>query len=343
MSLRGMVLGKFLPPHRGHVHLVDFARHYCDELIVVVEKVPGESIPSGLRVQWMRALFPDCRILHLTDENPQDPSEHPEFWSIWRESLMRCLPWPPDVVMASEDYGPRLATELGATFVPVDPGRVSISICGTDIRRDPMRYFDHLPDVVRPYFVKRVRIVGPESSGKSTLARGLAQRFHTVHVPEYAEKIIRLQGGRYGEADLKAFVRGQRADEQALARAANRVLVCDTDALTTLVWSRLLYGRVDPLIKAASSAARYDLTLVCLPDVPYTPDLHRVGPDTRQVFLAMLLDELRARDVSPLFLSGGPADREQAAAGAIQALISPVGAAMPSVPPAFPRPGSYQG
>jgi HTH-type transcriptional repressor of NAD biosynthesis genes len=324
MSLRGMILGKFLPPHRGHVHLVDFARHYCDQLVVVVEKVPGECVPSTLRVQWMRALFPDCQILHLTDENPQDPAEHPAFWDIWRESLLRCLPWPPDVVLASEAYGSRLATELGARFVPVDPERVSISVSGSDIRRDPMRYFDHLPDVVRPYFVKRVRILGPESSGKSTLARALARRFHTVHVPEYAEKLIRLQEGHFGEADLPAFVRGQRADEQALARAANRVLICDTDALTTLVWSRLLYDRVDPMIKAAASIASYHLTLVCMPDIPYTPDVHRVDPETRHDFLDLLLEELRVRDVEPVLLSGDFETRERTAAEAIEALIAPV-------------------
>ena len=323
MSLRGMGLGKFLPPHRGHVHLVDFARHYCDELVIVVEKVPGEPIPSGLRVQWMRALFPDCQIVHLTDENPQDPAEHPEFWSIWRESLLRCLPWPPDVVVASESYGQRLAAELGARFVPVDPARASIAIRASDIRSDPMRYFDQLPDVVRPYYVKRVRIVGPESSGKSTLARALAERFHTVHVPEYAEKLIRLQDGRFGEDDLPGFARGQRADEQALARAANRVLICDTDTLTTVVWSRLLYDRVDPLIKAAASVACYQLTLVCMPDTPYAPDVHRVDPDTRQDFLDLLLDELRAQDVEPVLLTGDIATREHAAAAAIEALIAP--------------------
>lgn len=324
MSLRGMVLGKFLPPHRGHVHLVDFARHYCDQVAVVVEKIPGEPIPSTVRVQWMRALFPDCHIVHLTDENPQDPAEHPKFWDIWRRSLQRCLPWPPDVVVASEAYGAPLAAALGATFVPADPGRASIPISGTDIRRDPMRHFDELPDLVRPWFVKRARILGPESCGKSTLARALARRFGTVHVPEYAEKLIRLRGG-FDEADLAWFARGQEADERALARMARRVLVCDTDALTTLVWSRLLHGRVDPAIAAAADRARYDLTLVCLPDVPYVPGAHRVDPGTRQRYLTLLLDELRARGVAPVLLGGDWAERERAAARAIEDLIAPAG------------------
>ncbi|WP_428263775.1 AAA family ATPase [Haliangium sp.] len=333
MSVRGMVLGKFMPPHLGHVHLVDFARAYCDEVAVVVEKVVDEPIPSELRLAWMQEMFPDCHLVHLVDLNPQEPAAHPRFWDIWRDSLRRALPWPPDVVLASEDYGPRLAEVLGARFVPVDRDRRALTVgdgplSGTAVRADPMGWFDALPRVVRPYFVKRVRIVGPESSGKSTLARALARRFDTVWVPEYAETVIRLHDGRIDEADLVEFVRGQVADEQALARSARRVLICDTDAVTTLVWSRLLYGRVAPALAAAVEAAAarpYELTLLCLPDVPFAPDVHRVGPDTRARTLDLLRDELGARGVDAVELSGDAAAREARAAAAIAPLLGPGG------------------
>jgi nicotinamide riboside kinase len=107
------------------------------------------------------------------------------------------------------------------------------------------------------------------------------------------------------------------------------VLICDTDTLTTLVWSRLLYDRVDPLIKASASVACYHLTLVCMPDMPYVPDVHRVDPDTRQDFLDLLLDELRAQDVEPVLLTGDIATREQTAAAAIEALIATQATAAP--------------
>ena len=84
---RGLVLGKFLPPHAGHVYLCEFARNYVDELTIVVGTLAREPIAGTTRFAWMRELFPFDRVVHLTDENPQDPSEHPAFWDIWRASL----------------------------------------------------------------------------------------------------------------------------------------------------------------------------------------------------------------------------------------------------------------
>jgi len=73
----------------------------------------------------MRELFPDLDVVHLTDENPQEPHEHPRFWDIWRESLLRFAPRKPDLVFASEKYGERLAKELGARWIPVDVARTT--------------------------------------------------------------------------------------------------------------------------------------------------------------------------------------------------------------------------
>ena len=313
MSVRGLVLGKFLPPHRGHVHLLDFARAYCDELAIVVEEVPGEELATELRVAWIRELAPGCRVVPLTDHNPQDPADHPDFWSIWRESLRRCLPFRPDVVVASELYGHRLAAELGAEFVPVDVPRAAIPARGREVRADPAGQVDWLPPPVRAHYARRVRIVGPESTGKSTLARQLAARLGTVHVPEYAGAWIAAHDGAFAEEDLVRFVRGQRADEAALARQARGVLICDTCPLTTLVWSRLLYGRVAPEVLAAADAARYDRTLLCSPDLAFVDDVHRVAPATRAPFLALLQEELAARGEAPVSITGhGPARLERA-------------------------------
>src|SRR5687768_3004351 len=91
----GMLLGKFLPPHDGHVYLIEFARNYVAQLTVVVCSLQREPIAGALRYQWVRELFPDVNVVHLTDEIPQKPSEHPDFWQIWRDALMRVLPGRP--------------------------------------------------------------------------------------------------------------------------------------------------------------------------------------------------------------------------------------------------------
>ena len=79
----GMVLGKFMPPHRGHIYLCEFARSWSDTLTIVVGSLPDEPIAGALRFEWMRELFPSCRVVHLTDSNPQYPHDHPDFWAIW--------------------------------------------------------------------------------------------------------------------------------------------------------------------------------------------------------------------------------------------------------------------
>ena len=132
------MLGKFLPPHRGHQYLVDFAREYCERVTVLVCTLESDPIPGELRFRWMREMFPDQHLVHITDPLPQEPAEHPRFWDIWRGVCRRAAPDGVDVVFASEDYGHTLAQVLGAAYVPVDHGRRQVPVSGTRIRADPM-------------------------------------------------------------------------------------------------------------------------------------------------------------------------------------------------------------
>ena len=67
---RGLILGKFLPPHIGHEYLIRFAAGLVDELTVQVCTSVRESIPGNLRYQWMRDHFGGVKIIHNDDENP---------------------------------------------------------------------------------------------------------------------------------------------------------------------------------------------------------------------------------------------------------------------------------
>ncbi len=292
----GMVLGKFLPPHAGHVYLAEMASRYADTLFVVVERVRGEPIASALRHAWMRELVPEATVLHLDQELPQDPSEHPDFWSIWQRSLERLLPASPDLVFASESYGPKLAEVLGAAFVPVDPGRAVMPISGTAVRDDVLAAWPYLPPPVRAHFARRICVFGPESTGKSTLAKRLADAFDTTFVPEYARTLIEAQSGELGFDDIDRIARGQRASEDTLARWANRLLICDTDLLTTTIWSEVLYGRCPAWIRAEARARNYTLTILCDVDVPWVDDIVRYLPDERRSFFVRCEEALKAHE-----------------------------------------------
>ncbi len=316
----GLVLGKFLPPHAGHVYLCEFARRWVDELTIVVGTLAREPIPGELRFAWMKELFPNDRVVHLTDENPQDPSEHPDFWAIWRASLRRVVGREVDVVFASEAYGERLARELGARFVAVDPARSIVPVSGTAIRADPRAHWARVPRCVRPHFVRRVSIVGPESTGKTTLAQRLAAALDTTWVPEWARTLLEAHGSDVAAIDWMDVVRGQIASEEALARDANRTLVCDTDPLATTVWADVLLGACPAGVREAARSRRYDLTLLTSPDVPWVADPVRYLPEGGADFFARMEAALRAHDRRYVILRGTWDEREATARAAIAAL-----------------------
>ena len=265
----GLVLGKFLPPHAGHVHLCEVADRMCDELVVVVDEA-GQPLAAE-RLAWMRELVPRARV-ELLVGMPQAPDDHPEFWRVWREALPRV-----DRVFTSDGYGRRLASELGARWIRIDPERTAFPISGTAVRADPHAHWQYLPRPVRAHFARRISVFGPESTGKTTLARSLAEALRARYVPEFARTFLESGGA---VDDLEAIAQGQAALEDALARDCSGTLVCDTDPLLTSVWSETLHGAPLPTARA------YDLTLLCDVDLPWVADPVRYLPDDRAGFFA---------------------------------------------------------
>ncbi|MCK6519395.1 AAA family ATPase [Myxococcota bacterium] len=324
----GMLLGKFLPPTQGHAYLVDFARASCDKLTVLVCTLPDEPIPGAQRAAWMREMFPRCDIVHYAEVVPQTPEEHPRFWDIWRRLIRASVPGPIHRVFASEAYGERLAAELGAEFVPVDLYRRAVPVSARAIRADPMAHWRFIPPVVRPYYLRRVRVVGPESTGKSTLTAELAAHFGTCFAEEYARPLLEPKGGRCDLDDIPRIARGQRASEDALARQANRVLFCDTDLTTTVIWSELLFGECPDWIRAEADAHRYDLTLLLDVDVPWVDDNQRHFPERRRELFDRFKAAFSAQPGELVTLSGDfDARRAQAIAAVEGMLRRPVRAA----------------
>lgn len=310
-----------MPPHRGHLCLIDFARHYADTLTIVVGSLAEEPIPGELRFRWMKELFPSVEVVHLTDENPQYPEEHPEFWQIWRESLERICPRKIDCLFASEDYGQKLADSLGAVFVPNINMRNSLPISATEIRNAPFEHWTEIPHLVRPYFTKRVLVFGPESTGKTTLCKKLAHHYQGAWVPEYARTW--LQDRTESEitlSDMEIIARGQMAGEAALARSGYPWLFCDTDVLTTKIWCEELFAEVPGSVRKLASQGQYDLTLLLQVDVPWQAGPLRLRPGDRQRFFdrcrRALEEEGRPYDV----ISGKWDSRFQQACGAIDRL-----------------------
>jgi NadR type nicotinamide-nucleotide adenylyltransferase len=321
---RGLVLGKFMPPHLGHCHLVDFARAYVAELTVLVCSIEREPIPGRLRFEWMKRLFPDCRVVHVTDEVPQAPEDHPDFWLIWRALLRREAPQGFDIFFSSEPYGERVAAEMGAMHLPVDPERKVVPISGQQIREAPMSHWNMIAQPARPYFLKRVSIFGPESTGKSRLAERLGVHYGTLHVPEFARTYLDPKNGACEPADIEVIARGQMAAEAAVAERARKILFCDTDVLLTSLWSRMLFGDCPAWIDETAAGQQYHLTLLTDIDAPWVDDGQRYFPDAepRERFFRLCEEALERSGRRTLRLSGDWDARFNTACGAVETLLA---------------------
>jgi NadR type nicotinamide-nucleotide adenylyltransferase len=274
MKRRSFLLGKFLPPHEGHRFIVETALAMTDETTVLVCSTDAEPIPGKLRAQWMRAMLPKARIIHLHRNLPQEPKDHPEFWAIWRAAIAQCCGGPFTHVFASETYVFRLAQELCAEPVLVDPDRETFPVSGRSILAAPHRHWRFVPPEVRRHFQKRVTLLGPESVGKSRLALALGERFGTLIMPEYgrAYDIHYKQGRNWAPADFVRLAETHAAMREAMATRAGPWMVEDTDAVQTAVWSQHLVGGVAPELVAIERATPADLYLLLAPDVAWIGD-----------------------------------------------------------------------
>lgn len=280
----GLVFGKFMPLHNGHAYLLDFAQHAVNRLTILVCSLPTEPIPGEIRYKWVKEMFPNANVIHHNSIIPQEPSEHPDFWNIWKKSIAKFCPGEEfDCLFGSEDYGWKMAETMGIHYIPVNRSRSLIPISGTAMRNNPIKHWKYLPKVVQNYFIKKVAIVGPESVGKSTLAQTLADHFHTLHVEEYGRTLLdeyirskKYQGGEVHYHDFPTIARGQIASEDALADQANRVLFCDTELHTTAYWSNYLFGKCPEWIETEAEKRKYDLYLLLDADVPWVQDGTRV-------------------------------------------------------------------
>ena len=249
---RGLVVGKFMPLHRGHQLMIETALANVDELTVVVydTKVEGvTNMPVQKRAGWISALYPQIQnVVPVKDTLEGDHAEHddPKYAQHYAHELAFLGPF--THVFSSEDYGEPFAQALGAGHVLVDRARELVPISGTMIREDTFKYRAFVDPLVYRSLIQKVVFVGTESTGKSTLARELAERHNTMYTQEYGRSLWQwwIEKGIEPTFDqLYRVGKTQYEQEQAAALHSDRYLFCDTNAWTTMLWSEMYYGTAD--------------------------------------------------------------------------------------------------
>jgi nicotinamide riboside kinase len=169
----------------------------------------------------------------------------------------------------------------------------------------------------------RIAVYGPESTGKTQLAEKLAAHFGAPLVAEYAREFWDRHGVITLE-DIPGIAREQWRREDEAAAKADRLVISDTEALTTVLWSDLLYGTCPDDIRrgAEKRAKNYALYLLLDIDVPFAPDPQRCFPDPadREKGMRIWRGALERRQLPHELIQGNWAEREAAAITAIQKL-----------------------
>lgn len=170
---------------------------------------------------------------------------------------------------------------------------------------------------------KRVVVIGPESTGKSTLSEALATELQTLWVPEYARAYLLERDNRYSEEDMLTMAQGQMQTEDAAAEVANKLLICDTDLNVIKVWAEHKYKRCASWVLEEIARRKYDLYLLTYIDISWEEDpLREHGTQhMRQYFYNIYRDIVQNSGLPWTDVRGTHEERLTTALQAIQSLV----------------------
>ena len=342
----GLVVGKFYPPHVGHLRLVTTAASQCDQVTVVVAAASWESVGLGRRVEWLgwhAASFPHVAVTGVMDDHPVDYSD-PLAWDAHMDVFLGAASEVGggvaiDAVFTGEEYGAEMARRLGAEHVQLV--RQGPRPSGTELRADPSTTWDDLLPAARAGLAHRIVVVGAESTGTTALAHQLAAHYDVAFVPEYgrtwcAAKLADARAQAFavgapvpGMDDLvwtsAEFTRIGARQTAELDRASLQcsMVVADTDALATSVWHDRYVGGPHQAALDLADMTPPDLYLLTTPDgVPFVDDGLRDGEHVRARMTRAFEVALDASSVPWASISGDRHTRLQKSAQMIDTLLT---------------------
>lgn len=304
----GLTLGKFAPFHKGHQFLVETALAEVDKLYVMVYHTDLTPIPLQVRAGWIKTLYPEVEIIEAWD-GPEGYGDTPEIKKVQEDYILHKLGGRKVThFYSSEFYGDHVSKALGAVDRRVDEPRSSVPISGTRVRAQPHAMREYVSDVVYHDLITKVCFLGAPSTGKSTLAKALADHHQTEYMPEYGAQYWlenqvdrRITLAQFEEIAPEHF----RREEEKISQA-NNYLFSDTCPITTYVFAKDYHGKAGPVLTrlAREAEKRYDLFFLCDTDIPYADTWDRSGDQKRQWFQRQITGDLAERRIPYFVLRG---------------------------------------
>ncbi|CAN5704491.1 nicotinamide-nucleotide adenylyltransferase [soil metagenome] len=308
--IRGLVIGKFMPVHKGHIALINFAAAKCDELIVSMSYANNDPINFELRFEWLKTIFaeqPHIKVHTIKDDFNDEALLLSFRTELWAKRMKEYYP-SIDIIFSSENYGAPFAISLGAKHIVFDVDRRTVPVSATLIRTKPLTYWDYIPKTVQPFFLKKICFYGPESTGKTTMAKMMAERCQTTWVPEAAREL--LVSNEFSVDDIIRI--GITHDNYIAEKSAtaNRVLFYDTDVLTTQIYAKHYFGFVPSILFELEQKTSYDIYFLMDIDIPWIEDHLRDHGERREEMMHLFKAELEKRNIPLILISGDHKERK---------------------------------
>jgi HTH-type transcriptional repressor of NAD biosynthesis genes len=329
----GLYGGCFDPLHLGHVDCIFQAANRCEELyIVLVVSTKVKQIDYRIRYRWLYQLtehIGNVKILLLEDHCNEKSEYTPDAAKADCEYIKVTIGKPIDAVFCGSDYDKDSFWGVcypQSDFVSFPRNEMS----STQLRKNPYAHWDWIPTIARPYFVKKVLLVGGESVGKSTLTINLANRFNTNYIDEAGRDISMRSGDDrlMLQQDYTEILLRHKLNEMEAIRHSNKVLFLDTDALVTRFYLEFLDKETSEnnmaLADAIDAINSYDLILFLEPDVKFVQDGGRseIIHADRMKYSEQIKDILRAHSKNFVCISGDYQQRYSEAVKEVQKLFA---------------------
>jgi HTH-type transcriptional repressor of NAD biosynthesis genes len=282
---KALVFGKFLPFHKGHQAMIEFAAGGSERVLVCVCASQMETLPGKVRVGWMEETFRgrkeiELRLLEYNEVDLPNTSVSSRAVSEGWANKFKLLFPDVDHVVTSEPYGEFVAEFMGIPHRAFNPSRSLVPVSATQIRADVGTHWDFLPDAVKRSYQQKVVLLGTESTGKSTLAKELAKQFGGVAVEEAGRDII-PDSRKFSIEDLHVVVEAQTNRVEAAMNLLRPLVFLDTDLHITQSYAQFAFGTWMDLAKRHYEVQRADLYLYSSADAPFVQDGTRMPAEQR--------------------------------------------------------------